>query len=152
MSQTIPGQSLPSPSAIQVSGHSRSQQYRDVYANQIRLGMTYFDFTAIFGTTEDYGPGNMGTQDQVSVRMAPGTLKQLCFALQSAIAAYEEAVGPIPFPDALREDAETNRERLSRMMKDIVSGQGQTSSSDAPIGAPTASPPPSEQSPPGAPA
>ena len=53
------------PQFIMTPQGQRDSSYSDVYANQLRVGMTHADFSLVFGTAEDYGPGQVGVRDQV---------------------------------------------------------------------------------------
>lgn len=104
--------------ALQLSAH-RAPDYVDVYANQLRIGTTVSDFTLVFGASDE----GFTVSDQVSVRLAPGTLKMLFLNVKMALEAYEQAIGEIPVPSKLEQQISKNKITLADGLKRHMNGE-----------------------------
>ena len=69
----------------------------EVYANHVRLGVTAYDFSLIFGGAAA-GPQ---PREHTVVRMSPQHAKSLLLLLQRFIAIYEREMGPVTLPTEL---------------------------------------------------
>ena len=78
----------------------RSEDYQDLYATQIRIGVTLADMSLVFSVIEDFGPANFGLRDRATVRLAPLAAKLLQLHLNAALTAYEETCGEVAVPFA----------------------------------------------------
>lgn len=98
----------------------RSPNFVSAYANQSRLGMTPWDITMIFSSTEDLGPGRVVSEDQVAVRVSPQHFKALCISLAAALSAYEQQFGELHIPAGSTPTAERMGAALSDVLKQRV--------------------------------
>lgn len=97
----------------------------EVFANQLRIGATFSDFTLVFGTTDSAGiPGQAATtvRDRIAVHVAPGMLKQLLLHIQMVVDAYETAIGSIPIPAGSAEALEAHRKALIANLRQHMTG------------------------------
>jgi hypothetical protein len=76
-------------------GVPRSADYKDIYSNNARVGITPWDFTVVFALSKEFTPGTMIAEDQVAVRMSPEQFKVVCNSLSSTLKAWEEVFGNI---------------------------------------------------------
>lgn len=80
------------------SDKQNDNQPFDVYANQIRVAMTIYDFTLFFGKSTLAEEGEYSTP-QAIIRMSPSHAKALHFLLERFISRYEQDISPINFPE-----------------------------------------------------
>jgi len=73
----------------------RSLDFKDVYSNNVRLGLTPWDFTVVFALTKEIVPGVMTAEDQVAVRMSPQQFKTVTKSLAMTMKVWEEVFGDI---------------------------------------------------------
>lgn len=99
---------------LQVSNNApnRSEKYFDIYANLVRVGMTNFDFTLVFGSTDDKGPGEIVTNDLGAVRVSAKLLKLLALQLAELVKAYESAIEPINLPKKMEEEIQMGARQM----------------------------------------
>src|SRR5271170_6438003 len=95
----------------------RDEHYLDVFVNNMRITMTQSDLSMIFGTTEDYGPGNVGTKDRVCLRISPMMARIILVNLQATLDAYEDIAGQVRLPEALEKAAKAQRNLLAETFK-----------------------------------
>jgi len=120
---SFPGFVLPQPP------HQSAPEF---YANQLRIGMTQLDFTLVFGTTEDGGPGNINSRDRATLRLSPSMAKFVLLNLQNAVEAYENAVGKIPFSPEFEAMINQNMERLTKALKEQIAKLSSTVETSTP--------------------
>jgi hypothetical protein len=84
------------PQAVQPVGVTRSTDFKDVYANQSRLGVSPFDFTMTFGRIIDQSIGRTTVEDQAVIRMSPQQFKSFIDAANKTLSSWEEIFGIIP--------------------------------------------------------
>jgi hypothetical protein len=90
----------------------------EVFANQMRMGVTVTDFTLVFAAT-----GAAGVPvDKVSVYLAPGMLKQLLLQVAMAVEVYEETVAPISVPRRMDEFIQRIRAELTTGLRSQMDG------------------------------
>ena len=98
----------------------------EVFSNQLRMNVTFTDFTIVFGAADtavtQNGPSLPTIRDKVAVHLVPGMLKQLYLTVQWAVEAYETAVGPILLPSNLEDQMATQKQGLIANLRDIMSG------------------------------
>ena len=99
----------------------------DIFANQLRMAVSFTDVTLVFGVSDTSGPSGEGVsnpvvRDRVAVHMAPGMLKQLLMHVQMAVDAYESALGVIPVPAISAEAVESNRRGLTSSLREQLTG------------------------------
>ena len=81
-----------------VGSFGRDDSYVDIYANQIRLGVSLSDLTIIFGATDDLGPNQLVSKDKAAIRLSVTNAKILMLNLQTMVEAYENGIGKIRLP------------------------------------------------------
>lgn len=105
----------------------------ELFANQLRLGVTLTDFTLVFGSTvpqpdaSQAGAGFGIMSDNVALHLAPGMLKQLLLQSEMAVAAYEAVMGPIKVPSKLTAFLENHKEKLIKMLRHQMEGTSESS-------------------------
>jgi hypothetical protein len=82
----------------------RSPNYRDVYANNLKLALTPFDIVAILGVTSEQPPGTAVIEEQVTLRLSPQFCKNLATQLSNVVAVWETQFGEITVSNKLPED------------------------------------------------
>lgn len=95
----------------------------DVYANQLRMGVTLSDFTIIFGVAEDDGQGIAQMVDKATIRLAPMTFKALLLNMQGALDAYEKSVGNIIISRVAVTEATKNGAMLTEALRTLMTPQ-----------------------------
>jgi methionine synthase II (cobalamin-independent) len=73
----------------------RSPNYISIYSNQSRLGITPWDISIIFATTDDFGAGKIEIEDQATIRLSPQHFKALCSSFAAVLKAYEKQFGVV---------------------------------------------------------
>lgn len=120
---------LSPPPTIHVGGVStRSADFKDIYTNNTRVGMSPWDMSLIFALAKETQPGILTTEDQAIVRMSPQQFKTFVSAISASLQAWEEVFGAISVtsPPASMEGM---RDNLARMKEAVFKG---TSSASAP--------------------
>lgn len=87
----------------------RDPLYPEVYANQLRMGITLSDFTLVFSTSNER---TNAIEDKATVRLAPLTAKLLLQNLQMVLSVYEEKFGAINIPPKMMAQMEEQRKGL----------------------------------------
>lgn len=93
----------------------------EVFANQLRMGVTVTDFTIVFGTAVDMG-GTAVVADRAIVHVAPGMLKQILQNLIMAVNAYEEVMGEIRVPKPLEGQLANLKTQVISMLRQQMDG------------------------------
>jgi hypothetical protein len=73
----------------------RSQEFRDIYCNQARIGASPFDFSITFSKIIEPTAGVNILEDQCVVRMSPQQFKNIIDYATKALDAWEESFGVI---------------------------------------------------------
>lgn len=94
----------------------------EVFANQMRMGVTVTDFTIVFGIAVDGGSDTAMLADKVSIHVAPGMLKQILLNIESALSAYEEVMGEIRVPNSLVANVAGIKTHLAMMLRQQMDG------------------------------
>lgn len=94
----------------------------EVFANQMRMGVTITDFTLVFGAAVDIGGGTPMAIDKSVVHVAPGMLKQMLQNITMAVEAYEEVMGEIRLPAPLAGHLANLRIQLTTMLRQQMEG------------------------------
>lgn len=102
---------------VPVSGFVRAPEFVDTYANTFRVSNSISDFTLIFGSIDDLGPGHMQHSDRVSVHISPQMLKMIAMQLTANVAAYEEAYGPLRVSKSAETSFREMRDQLVNVFK-----------------------------------
>ncbi len=74
---------------------TRSPQYQSVYVNQLREGMSTWDFQITFGRITEVAPGTPSIEEQFTAVLAPEYVKAVLGALTESVRLFEEKIGPI---------------------------------------------------------
>lgn len=72
---------------------TKSNTFREIYANYARLGITPWDLNILFGTLSDGVPN--GAILETSVRVSPQQFKALVSSLNHILQAWEAAFGTV---------------------------------------------------------
>ena len=98
MSQTPTNQ--PQPQIVM----TKSDDYRDSYANSVQVRLSVWDFLLIFGKLEHQSQSEVTVENFQGVYLSPQQAKALQGILNNNIAQYEQTFGPIaltpPDPEA----------------------------------------------------
>ncbi len=74
---------------------TRSPQYRSVYVNQVRTGMSTWDVQLTLGRITEVAPGVPAVEEQFTAVMAPEYVKAVIQVLTETVRQFEEKIGPI---------------------------------------------------------
>ena len=100
----------------------RAEDFKDIYANQVRLGVTLTDFTIIFGIADDLGSQTIN-KDLAAIRLSPGTMKLLLVQMSAVLSAYETACGQIP-SFAIDQGRETEMmDNVTKSLQEMIGGR-----------------------------
>ncbi len=94
----------------------------DIFANQLRMGVTVADFTIVFGVAADGGAGPPIVLDKAIVHVAPVMLKQMLLNIAMAVEAYEEVMGEIKAPKPMVAQVALLKERLITILRQQMDG------------------------------
>jgi hypothetical protein len=82
---------VPSPITVM----EQSPDFKQVYCNHTRLGMTPYDLVLTCGHIAEKTPNDPIILEDVSIRFSPQTFKFLALTLSSVMAAWEAQWGPV---------------------------------------------------------
>ena len=83
----------------------KATDYRTIYANQVQIALTAFDFQ--LSLSQGSVVGGIGVNEiQETVFLAPGEAKVLAFLLNKVVGDYERQFGTIPVPPNMLEAPE----------------------------------------------
>jgi hypothetical protein len=74
---------------------TRSTDFRDIYSNNNRIGVSPVDFNITFSKIVEPAVGISTVEDQVVIRMAPQQFKSFLDSANKTMAAWEEVFGQI---------------------------------------------------------
>ena len=74
---------------------SRTDAYRDSYANSVQVKMSVWDFQLIFGTMQQDAPDHVNLQNFQGVYLSPQQAKALWNVLGHNLAQYEQTFGKL---------------------------------------------------------
>ena len=74
---------------------SRTDAYRDSYANSVQVKMSVWDFQLIFGTMQQDSPEQVNLMNFQGIYLSPQQAKALQNVLTHNLAQYEKTFGPI---------------------------------------------------------
>jgi Protein of unknown function (DUF3467) len=116
------------PHTVQISAAGgRGQDFKDIYTNNTRVGMSPWDVSITFALSKEMQLGNFVSEDQAVVRMSPQQFKTFVSAISLSLQAWEEVFGtitvtsPTPTIDGIRET-------LARMKEAVFRGSSSASS------------------------
>ncbi|MBA2339139.1 MAG: DUF3467 domain-containing protein [Pyrinomonadaceae bacterium] len=76
----------------------RSEDYRTVYTNAAKIGLTTWDVRLTFSTIVEAEVGKLATEEQVTVIMSPQHAKDLLRVFVINLANWEKQFGAIKIP------------------------------------------------------
>lgn len=82
----------------------RPDNYQTLYSNQVKIRLTAWDISLIFGKNVEFEPGKSGILELCEITLAPGQLKTLATSLVETIKAFEETFGEIKIDPAFTAD------------------------------------------------
>jgi hypothetical protein len=88
---------------------SRTNEYRDSYANSVQVRLSIWDFLLVFGTLEQQTADEVNIQNFQGVYLSPQQAKALQNVLNHNITQYEQTFGPISLDGA---EAEVQRYKI----------------------------------------
>lgn len=74
---------------------TRTDDYRDSYANSVQVRLSVWDFLLIFGRLGDQVPDEVAIENFQGIYLSPQQAKALHNILGLNLAQYEQAFGPI---------------------------------------------------------
>ncbi len=74
---------------------SKSDEYRERYANSVQVRVSLWDFFLSFGLLDQTAPDNVQIQNFQGVFLSPQQAKALANVLQQNVQQYESAFGEI---------------------------------------------------------
>lgn len=77
-----------------------AEGFISTYANSVRVGITLWDFSLVFGEIEEATPDFLSVKENARVMMSPEHAMAFFEVLQRNIKLYEEKFGKIRFPAA----------------------------------------------------
>jgi hypothetical protein len=72
-----------------------SQDYRDGYANSVRVNMSVWDFFLVFGTMHQESPSEVKIDNFQGIYLSPQQAKALMNLLSHNLAQYEQTFGTL---------------------------------------------------------
>ena len=79
---------------------SKTDDYRDSYANSVQVRLSVWDFFLVFGTLEQHTAEEMTVTNFQGISLSPQQAKALHNVLTHNIAQYEQTFGPITLESA----------------------------------------------------
>ncbi len=73
----------------------QAPDYRELYANSVRIRVSVWDFQLVFGLASSESPEQITIRDQSAVFLSPQQAKALCNMLGQNLAQYEQAFGAL---------------------------------------------------------
>ncbi len=99
---------------VQGPAEQKSDQYREIYANFSRIGMSPWDISIIFGTLNDVVAGKRpSVTSEAAIRMSPNQFKAFAIGLPLIMAEWEARFGEINVPKQFLMSAEMMRAGLA---------------------------------------
>ena len=74
---------------------TRTNDYRDSYANSVQVRLSVWDFLLVFGTVGQQTPDQVEIENFQGIYLSPQQAKALHNILSANLAQYEQAFGPI---------------------------------------------------------
>jgi hypothetical protein len=74
----------------------RASDYRTIYANATRIGLSAYDVRLTFGIIVEAEPGKAVNQDQITVIMSPQHAKAVIKIMQDNLPIWEAQYGKMP--------------------------------------------------------
>jgi hypothetical protein len=99
---------------------SRAANFIDTYSNTVRIGITPFDISIIFGRISEKSIGDSAVEDIAQVRVSPHFFKNLVNSLQNTINSWESAFGTIT--ETMPHADQSTFESATNLLKEALSG------------------------------
>jgi len=96
----------------------QSADFKQVYCNHTRLGMTPYDLVLTCGHIVDKSSNNPIVSEDVSIRFSPQSFKLLALNLNAAIAAWEAQWGTIQIRQRTAEEIVTALHESAQKLKE----------------------------------
>jgi hypothetical protein len=74
---------------------TRTEHYRDSYANSVQVRMSVWDFFLVFGTMHQDAPDKVKIENFQGIYLSPQQAKALMNVLGHNLAQYEQTFGPL---------------------------------------------------------
>jgi hypothetical protein len=74
---------------------TRTDDYRDSYANSVNVRMSVWDFLLVFGTMHQDSPDEVKIENFQGIYLSPQQAKALLNVLGHNLAQYEQTFGPL---------------------------------------------------------
>jgi hypothetical protein len=91
-------------SAAYADNIKKSEDFKELYANHLRMAITPVDLAIWFGRITEVSVGNPGVEEQIGIRLSPQTFKTLVGNLNNILAVYESQFGIVPVVNKPMED------------------------------------------------
>jgi hypothetical protein len=93
------------------------ENFIETFSTTFRMHASPLNFSLIFGSTTDVGPGVMENVDRVAINMSPQSTKFLALQLTSAIEAFEDVFGTVKLPNTIPPNIEATKKLLVENFK-----------------------------------
>jgi hypothetical protein len=93
-SSVPPNEMQAPPHQMLVAQSFQSENYRTIYSNYAKVGITQWDFTLIFGMNIEKNAQNV-YEEQVAIKFSPQYFKSLVGSLTESLRQWEQAFGEI---------------------------------------------------------
>lgn len=87
--------SQPKPTSEPTVVTTRTDDYRNSYANSVQVRMSVWDFFLVFGTMRQESPDEVQVENFQGIYISPQQAKALINILGHNLAQYEQAFGPL---------------------------------------------------------
>jgi hypothetical protein len=74
---------------------TKSENYRTIYANHTKIGITQWDFTVTFGQTTENNEGKNIIEEVISIRFSPQYFKNFANTILASVQQWEATFGEI---------------------------------------------------------
>jgi hypothetical protein len=92
------------PHLTQAAEPIKAADFKDYYANHVRLGLTTFDVAITFGRIVEPVPNISRPEEQFTVRLSPQFFKAVLTNLNGLLAAFEGQFGEIKLSNKSAEE------------------------------------------------
>lgn len=110
------------PHTVQIGVASgRNPDFKDIYTNSTRVGVSPWDMSITFALSKEMQPGLLTSEDQAVVRMSPQQFKTFVSAISASLQAWEEVFGAISVTSP-PPSIEGIRDTIARMREAVFKG------------------------------
>jgi hypothetical protein len=107
----------------EVQGPFKAADFREYYANHLRLGLTPVDVALTFGHLVEPTPNIVRPEEQFTVRLSPQFFKALVMNLTGLLTAYEAQFGQITVSNKPPQEAFAGIKAAAEAMKKKAKGK-----------------------------